>query len=77
MLTMAGLICDVESCSSELVVTGNLNEILNAARAGGWHLFDGTTIGGKDLIAHICPGCMGVNVQPSTIRRLEGEQLLW
>jgi hypothetical protein len=53
------LACD--TCGSKYSYDGPRVIVLNAARAKGWHLFQGKSLTGKPMDTHICPECMGTN----------------
>lgn len=58
--TQSGLRCD--TCSAVLDVAGSsINDILMAARARGWHCFQGISLTGAALETHVCRGCMGTS----------------
>lgn len=54
------LLCDnFLICRSYVFKLNTLTLTLAVARARGWHVFDGTTIGGADVKAVLCPMCVG------------------
>lgn len=78
MWTASGdLVCDMESCAALQFDLGSKHKTLNAARARGWHLFDGVTMGGKDLVQHLCEDCVGTSARLPKIKHFDDEQTLW
>jgi Zn finger protein HypA/HybF involved in hydrogenase expression len=58
-LASGDLRCD--DCPVVLEYPGPHIIVLNAARAKGWHLFQGKSLTGKEMNTHVCPECMGTN----------------
>jgi hypothetical protein len=58
-LPTGDLSCD--SCPVALEYPGPRVIVLNAARAKGWHVFQGESLTGKPIDTHVCPTCMGTN----------------
>lgn len=50
-----------------------------AARAKGWHIYEGATIGGVQQVTHLCPACVGTNRSklPAAPVRLDADVPLW
>lgn len=58
----ATLKCDnYATCRSSMWSQGEWGLTTSIARAKGWHIFDGETIGGKPMSAILCPQCVGTN----------------
>lgn len=36
-------------------------EVMNAARAHGWHCYEGSSFTGNPLVVHLCETCIGTN----------------
>jgi hypothetical protein len=49
------------TCDQSFPYDGPRVVVLNAARAKGWHLFQGESLTGKPIDTHICPSCIGTN----------------
>jgi hypothetical protein len=58
-LKTGDLACD--TCDQQLVCAGPRVIVLNAARAKGWHVFQGESLTGKPIDTHVCPACIGNN----------------
>ncbi len=58
-LKSGDLACD--TCALEFLLPGPRVVVLNAARAKGWHLFQGFSLTGKEIDRHVCSDCMGTN----------------
>lgn len=52
------------TCDLRFLCEGPRVVVLNAARAKGWHLFEGESLTGKDLESHLCPTCVGTSRTP-------------
>jgi predicted RNA-binding Zn-ribbon protein involved in translation (DUF1610 family) len=74
-----GAIMRCDTCR-ELVDSGD-NRVMTIARARarGWGVFDGRTIGGSAMVSHICPQCRGTNRSrlPAPPPRLEEDEQLF
>lgn len=81
MWTPAGnLACSTKGCPAIVLNHGQGEQkITDQAVAKGWHLFDGTTVGGSPLISHLCPQCIGTSRSklPPAPPRLEADQTLF
>jgi len=56
------LYCDnYATCHEVLIDRGTRSANLARARAAGWHIFDGYTIGGDELYSVLGPGCVGTH----------------
>lgn len=56
------LYCDnYASCHEMMVDRGTASATTARARAAGWHIFDGTTMGGSEHHAVLGPRCVGTN----------------
>ena len=54
------LYCDnYATCGSLVFDQGSKDRTEFKARARGWHLYDGTTLGGKEHRGVLCPRCVG------------------
>ena len=51
--------CD--TCDAILEYPGPRRIVLNAARAHGWHCFQGKDLGGREINTHVCSVCIGTN----------------
>lgn len=51
--------CD--TCDQVLDRPGPRVVVVDAARARGWHIFQGESLTGKDLDSALCPRCVGSN----------------
>jgi hypothetical protein len=74
------LYCDnYSSCNSYLYGLATKEATETKARVRGWHLFDGTTIGGAPHRGTLCPKCVGPHRGPviSGRRVLEGQEALF
>lgn len=45
------------------------------ARARGWHVWHGTTMGGTEKTVVLCPSCVGHHRRPDPCTEVPGEQL--
>lgn len=55
------LTCDNwEICGQAVADRGSADVTEARARAGGWHIFQGTTYGGQEHRAVLCPKCIGM-----------------
>jgi hypothetical protein len=52
------LVCDTPGCKAMIDVPGPQVEVINKARAKGWHCFRGASFTGKALDSYICEQCM-------------------
>jgi len=66
------LACD--TCAVKFSYDGPRVIVLNAARAKGWHLFQGESLTGKPIDTHVCPDCIGTSrsIKPK-VDRLDEE----
>lgn len=54
--------CDnYETCGSVAQWRGSTQATYQSARVKGWHIFQGSTMGGAQLTAVICDKCIGTN----------------
>lgn len=69
--------CD--TCNKVYDFPGPRVMIINNARAHGWHMYDGRTLGGSPFSSHICPDCMGTARSKllAPLPRLEEDQSLF
>lgn len=58
-LKTGDLACD--TCDQQFLNPGPRVVVLNAARAKGWHLFQGESLTGKPIDTHVCPVCIGTS----------------
>jgi hypothetical protein len=58
-LKTGDLACD--TCDQTYSYPGPRVVVLNAARAKGWHLFQGESLTGKAIDTHVCPICIGTS----------------
>lgn len=60
-LKTGDLACDTDTCDQRFLYSGPRVVVLNAARAKGWHLFQGESLTGKPIDTHVCPSCIGTS----------------
>ena len=54
------LYCDnYATCNQVVIARGEAGETVQLARAKGWHLYAGFTLGGKYIDIKLCPACIG------------------
>jgi hypothetical protein len=59
---MANLYCqNYVTCNGMFVDRGDLATNESVARAKGWHIYHGTTIGGVPHEGLLCPQCIGMH----------------
>ena len=59
---MSNLYCDnYATCNSYVYELASTQATTSKARAAGWHIFTGTTVGGKSHQGVLCPKCVGPN----------------
>ena len=69
------LCCDNwPECDSKTPALSTMKATHDRARAGGWHIWQGLTMGGgiSQSIA-LCPRCVGRHARPKVAPRLEGD----
>lgn len=58
---MAAILCDNwVTCGQSVADRGSAATTAARARAAGWHIFQGTTQGGWEHRAVLCPSCIGM-----------------
>ncbi len=62
--TLTALKCDIAGCKQNLLGVDR-KAITMRARVGGWGIFEGTTLGGKPLVSHVCPTHRGQRARRS------------
>jgi len=70
------LYCDnYDVCEFSFYDHGGEQETIKVARSRGWHIFDGTTIGGQEHKGILCPRCAGSRRRalPRTTVQLPGD----
>lgn len=68
--------CDNYSrCNGLIWDQGGDGRTRQVARAKGWHLFDGTDMGGRDHKATLCPHCVGPRTKLRTPPPLQPGQV--
>lgn len=73
-----GLRCDNYAiCHSEITEQGSRAATAERARAKGWHLFDGVTLGGSRLISVLCRQCVGRRQLERAPETLPGQEELF
>lgn len=50
---------NIETCQSQFRERGSRARTQEQARVAGWHIFEGTTMGGKVVHVVLCPKCVG------------------
>lgn len=73
--------CDnYDQCGGLYLGRGNLDKTKQAARARGWHFFEGKNmLGSKTLDVSLCPACTQSERRalPKAGAPLEGQEELW
>lgn len=74
-LPNGSLSCD--TCPTSYPSRGARGSTLMAARAKGWHIYEGPSETGEELVVHLCPPCVGTprSMLPK-VQRLAGDALL-
>ena len=73
------LYCDnYSTCRSRVYDQGGTRTEV-VARARGWHLWEGETLGGEQQKVVLCKGCMGAKTRdlPPAPEKLTGQQKLF
>jgi hypothetical protein len=70
---------DPEPCPFTYIARDSREQTMIAARAHGWHLFEGVDQAGRALVSHLCPRCLKVPKAelPPAPPRLAEDQPLW
>lgn len=70
------LVCGLDDCGARLLALSTEAETVNRARAGGWHVWTGETVGGACKTVVLCPThSRGHRAGPA--QPIEGEQTLF
>jgi hypothetical protein len=77
---VSNLYCDNYSTCNSVVLSLKTPEATETkARVRGWHIFDGTTLGGRPHRGVLCPRCVGPSRPPvgSLSKVLPGQEELF
>lgn len=75
---MSDLRCDhFTDCRGVVTDQGDDDRTIARARAGGWHIFHGSTHGGINVTYVLCPKCVGRHGRVPKPEVLEGQEPLF
>ena len=76
VLDEESLVCD--GCLVVFASIGPRETVSNAARARGWHLYEGPSLTSMEIVSHLCPACVQTpRSKLPPVTRLDGDEALF